>query len=55
MEIRVSIAREIVVDGEIDALDVNTTTEHVGGNTYTLIELFELLISFDTVRSSVVC
>ena len=49
MEIRVGVSRQIIVDCEIDALNVNTTTKDVGGNANALIELLKLLVPFDAV------
>jgi hypothetical protein len=54
MEVRVSITREIIVDGQVDTLDIDTTTENVGCNTDTLVELLEFLIALDTMWLSVV-
>lgn len=48
MKVRVGIGGQVVVDGEIDALDIDTTAEDVSGNTDTLVELLELLVAFDT-------
>ena len=48
MKVGVSIAREIVVDGEVDTLDIDTTTEDVSSDTDTLVELLELLVTLDT-------
>lgn len=53
MEISVSAIRKIVVDGQVDSLNINTTTEDVCGNANTLVEIFELLVSFDTAQKSV--
>ena len=53
MQVRVGISREIVVDGEVDALNVDTSSKDVGGNTNTLVEFLELLVSLDTKRGSV--
>ena len=49
MEVRVSISGQIVVDGQVDTLDIDTTSENVGGDTDTLVEILELLVAFDTV------
>lgn len=49
VEVRISITGKVVVDGEVDTLDINTTTEDVGGNTDSLLELFEVLVTTDTV------
>ena len=50
MQIAVSIRRTIVVDNDIDTLYINTTTEDIGRNQYTLFELFKCSVTFDTVR-----
>jgi hypothetical protein len=51
MKIRVGISCKIVVDGEVDLLDIDTTTEDVSGDTDTLVELFEFLVTLDTASS----
>jgi hypothetical protein len=48
MKVGVGIARKIVVDGEVDTLNIDTTTEDVSGDTDTLVELLELLVALDT-------
>ena len=48
MEVGVSVAREIVVDGQVDTLNVNTTAKDVGSNTNTLLEVLEGLVALDT-------
>ena len=49
MEVGVSITWEIIVDGQVNTLDIDTTTEDVRGNADTLVELLEFLIALDTV------
>jgi hypothetical protein len=49
MEVGVSVKWEIVVNGQIDTLDINTTTEDIGGNADALVKFLEFLISLDTV------
>lgn len=49
MEVGVGITGEVVVDGEVDALDVDTTAKDVGGDADTLVEFLEFLVAFDTV------
>lgn len=49
MEVRVGITGKIVVDGKVNTLDIDTTTEDVSGDTDTLVELLELLVTLDTV------
>jgi hypothetical protein len=51
VEVGISISREIVVDGQVDALDVDTTAEDISGDTDALVELFELFVAFDTVEA----
>jgi hypothetical protein len=48
MKVGIGIARKIVVDGKVDTLDIDTTTEDVGSDTDALVELFELLVALDT-------
>lgn len=48
MEVGVGVAGEIVVDGKVNTLDINTTSEDVGSNTDTLVELLELRVALDT-------
>lgn len=47
VKIGVGIGRQIVVDGQVDTLDINTTAENVGGNADTLVEFLELLVAFN--------
>ena len=49
VEVAVGIGGQVVVDGQVDTLNVNTTTEDVGGDTDTLLELLELLVALDTL------
>ena len=53
VQVRVGIAGQVVVDGQVDALDVNTAAEDVGGYTDTLVEVLELFIALDAGRSLV--
>ena len=48
VEVGVGVRRQIVVDGEVDALDIDTTTKDIGGDTDALVELLELLVTTDT-------
>jgi hypothetical protein len=54
VEVGVGIGGEIVVDGEVNALDINTTTEDISSDTDSLVELLKLLVTLDTVGLSVV-
>ena len=48
VQVRVGVGRQVVVDGQVDTLDINTTTEDIGGDTDTLVKFFEFLVAFDT-------
>lgn len=52
VKVRICVAREIVVDGQVDALNVNTAAENVGCHTDALIELLEFLVTLDTKETS---
>lgn len=39
----------VVVDGDIDTLDVDTTAENVGADADAVDEVFEVGVAFDTV------
>ena len=53
MKVGISITWEIIVDCQVDALDIDTTAEDVGGNTNALLEVLESLITLDTIDMSV--
>ena len=53
MKIGVGIGRKIVVDGEIDAFDIDASAKDVGGDADTLVELLELFVALDTDVMSV--
>ena len=48
MEIRVGIAWQVVIDGQIDTLDIDTAAEDISGDADTLGKISELGIAFDT-------
>lgn len=48
VQVRVGLAWHVVVDGQVDALNVNTTAEDVSGNTDALVELLEFLVAANT-------
>jgi len=48
MEVRVRITWQVVIDGQVNTLDINTTTEDICGNTNTLLEVLEGLVATDT-------
>lgn len=53
MQVGVGIAWQIVVNGQIDAINIDTAAEYVGSDTDALIELLEFLISLDAIWLSV--
>jgi hypothetical protein len=53
MEVGVGIRGKIVIDGQVDALNIDTTTENISSNTDTLVEFLELFVSLDTICLSV--
>ena len=50
VEVAVGVRRTVVVDDDVHSLDVDTTTEDIGGNQYPLLEGFERSITIDTER-----
>lgn len=48
VEIRIWVTRQIVVDCEINALDINTAPKDIRCNADPLIELLELFVALDT-------
>jgi len=48
MEVGVGVAGQIVVDGQVDTLNVDTTAEDIGSNADTLLEVLERLVALDT-------
>lgn len=54
MEVRVGVRREVVVDGEVDALNVDATAEDIGGDTDAGVEVLELFVALDTVFDTLV-
>lgn len=49
MEVRIGISRRVVVDDNVDALNIDSTTEDVGRNQDTLLERLELLVATDAL------
>lgn len=48
VEVRVSLVGHIIVNGDVDTLNINTTTEDISGHTDTGLEVLELLVALDT-------
>ena len=54
MQVRISVAGEVVVDGKVDAFDVDAAAKDVGGDADALVEFFELFVALDAVVEGVV-
>jgi hypothetical protein len=50
VQVGVGIGGKIVVNGQVDTLNIDTTTKDISGNTDTLVELLELFVTFDAAR-----
>jgi hypothetical protein len=53
MQVGVGVGGKIIVDGQVDALNVDTTAEDVRGNANALVEVLELLVPANAMRKSV--
>jgi hypothetical protein len=51
MQVRICLLGHVIVDGDVDTLDINTTTEDVGGHADAGLELLEFLVSLDTAKT----
>jgi hypothetical protein len=51
VKVRISLVGHVVVDGDVDALNINATTKDVSRHTDTGLEVFELFVALDTVSS----
>lgn len=49
VQVLVGLVGQVVVDGQIDSFDIDTSTKHIGGNTDTLVELLERFVSLDSL------
>lgn len=47
MQVAVRVSRKVVVDGEVDALDVDAAPEDVGRDADALVEFLELFVALD--------
>ena len=54
MQIRIGICGEIVVDRQVDALNIDTTSENVGSDTNSLVKFLKLFISLNPIRLSAI-
>jgi hypothetical protein len=50
MEVGVSLVRHVVVDSDVDALNIDTTTKDIRGDANSGLELLELLVALDAVN-----
>lgn len=48
VQVRISISRSIVVDDDVDSFDIDTSTEDVGCDQDSLLEVLEHLVSVDS-------
>lgn len=48
VEVAVCVCWQVIIDGQIDALDIDTTTKDIGRDTDTLLEFLESLVPLDT-------
>jgi ligand-binding sensor protein len=51
VQVGVCIRGQIVVDGKVDTLNIDTTSENISSDTDTLVEFLELFVAFDTIYS----
>jgi hypothetical protein len=51
VKVAVSICRKIVVDGQVDTFDIDTSTKDVGGDTDTFVEFLELFVALDAAEN----
>jgi hypothetical protein len=49
VEVAVGIGGQVVVDGQVDTLNIDTTTKDVSGDANALLEVLELLVALDTL------
>jgi hypothetical protein len=49
VKVGIGLVGHVVVDGDVDTLDIDTTTKDVSRNTDTGLELLELLVALDTI------
>jgi hypothetical protein len=50
VQVGAGIVGQIIIDRQVNTLDINTSSENIGGNTDSLLELLELLVTTDTMR-----
>ena len=47
MKVSVCILGQVIVNGQVDLLDIDTTAKNIGSNADPLVEFFELLVAFN--------
>ena len=50
VKIRAGICRKVIVDGQVDPFNVDTTTEDIRRDADALLKLLKLLVTLDTVE-----
>lgn len=53
MKVRVGIGRKVVVDGTVDAFEVDAAAKHISGHADALVEVLEVLVAADTVGQEI--
>ena len=48
VQVGAGIVGQVVVDGEVDTLNINTSSKDIGSNADSLLELLELLVATNT-------
>jgi hypothetical protein len=48
MEITIRSIRHVIIYDNIDSFDIDSSAKNVGGNTDSLVEVFETLVASDT-------
>jgi len=51
MQVGIGIGSQIVVDGQVDLLNVDTAAKDIRGDADALVEFLEFLVSLDTVET----
>ena len=49
VQVGICVRGQIVVDGKVNTLNIDTTSENISSDTDTLVEFLELFVAFDTM------
>lgn len=52
VQVRIGFVRHVVVDGNVDTLNINTTAEDIRRDADTSLEVLEVFVAFDTITTS---